>query len=187
MLTVLLALIDTPEEKKRFDELYYQYERLLYFIAKQRLGDIHLAEDAVNETLIRVIRHFDGIDEIDSPRTRRYLIVILKNVCADIYKKQKRQPDYPAGDNLEFIADAEAFGPPSTQDLFFQKYEVEMIQAALKTLPEDYQTVLYLSVAAGKSREEIAELTDTNIETIKKRLYRARKKLRETLETKNES
>jgi len=82
MLTVLLALIDTPEEKKRFEELYYQYERLLYFIAKQRLGDVHLAEDAVNETFIRVIRHFDGIDEIDSPRTKRYLVVILKNVCS---------------------------------------------------------------------------------------------------------
>ena len=187
MLTVLLALIDTPEEKKRFEELYYQYERLLYFIAKQRLGDVHLAEDAVNETFIRVIRHFDGIDEIDSPRTKRYLVVILKNVCSDIYTKQKHQIDHPAGDNLEFIADSRALDSPSSQDLFFQRFDLdlEMIQTALKSLPDEQQTVLYLSVVACKSREDIAELTGTTIETVKKRLCRARKKLREALEAQN--
>lgn len=186
MLTVLLTLIDTPEEKKRFEELYHQYERLLYFIAKQRLGDVQLAEDAVNETFIRVIKHFDGIEEIDSPRTKRYLVVILKNVCSDIYAKQKRQSDYSAGDDLEFIADSKALDSPSTQDLFFQKFDLEIIQMALKTLPDEQQEVLYLSVVACKSREDIAELTGTNIETVKKRLYRARKKLREALEAQDD-
>jgi len=60
-----------------------------------------------------------------------------------------------------------------------------MIQTALKSLPDEQQTVLYLSVVACKSREDIAELTGTTIETVKKRLYRARKKLREALEAQN--
>lgn len=186
MLASLLTLIDTPEEKLRFEELYHEYERLLFYIAKKRLGDDHLAEDAVHETFIRVIRHFDEIDEICCPRTKRYLVVILKNICTDIYAKRKRQPDYPAGENLELFADEEALDYPSTQDLFFQKYDLDMIQAALKTLSEEQQTALYLSVVVGKSREEIAELTDTKVETIKKRLYRARKKLKEALEAQNE-
>lgn len=182
MFATLLALIDTPEERSRFETFYHEYEQLLFFIAKKRLGDTHLAEDAVNETFIRIIKHFDEIDEIACPRTKHYLVVILKNVCTDIYAKQKRQPDYPAGETLEFIANAESIDSPSTQDLFFQKYDLEMLQAALKTLPEEYQTALYLSVVIGKRREEIAEVTGTNVETIKKRLYRARKRLRETLE-----
>lgn len=74
MLASLLLIIDTPEEKRRFEQLYQEYERLLFYIAKKRLGDDHLAEDAVHETYIRVIRHFDEIDEICCPRTKRYLV-----------------------------------------------------------------------------------------------------------------
>ena len=185
MLATLLTLIETPEEKLRFEELYHEYERLLFYIAKKRLGDDHLAEDAVHETYIRVIRHFDEIDEIFCPRTKRYLVVILKNICADIYAKQKRKPDYPVGEGLEFLADIEAVDSPSTQDLFFQRFDLEIIQSALKALPEEQQTALYLSVVSGKSREEIADLTGTKVETVKKRLYRARKKLKEALEAQN--
>ena len=88
-------------------------------------------------------------------------------------------------DFLEFLADIEAVDSPSTQDLFFQRFDLEIIQSALKALPEEQQTALYLSVVSGKSREEIADLTGTKVETVKKRLYRARKKLKEALEAQN--
>ena len=182
MLAILLDLIESEEERSRFELLYHKYERLMFFVANQRLGDAHLAEDAVNEACIRIINHFDEIEEIDCPRTKRYVVVIVKNICNDMYAKQQRRQEITSGDSIDAIADNRDDQACSSQDAFFQKYEVELIRKALQTLPDIYRDTLYLSAVEGKSREKIAQLTGSQEETVKKRLYRARRELKRILE-----
>lgn len=55
MLTLYLSLIDTQEERDKFERLFHQYERCLKYTAQNILFDEHLAEDAVQETFIRII------------------------------------------------------------------------------------------------------------------------------------
>lgn len=50
-------MMDTQEEKSKFEELYYQYRKLMHWRAKQILTDDMLAEDAVHEAFIKIIRH----------------------------------------------------------------------------------------------------------------------------------
>ena len=94
MIASLLMLIDSPEDKSRFEKMYNEYERLLFYVARKRLGDNHLAEDAVNEAFIRIIKNFDKIEEIICPRTKKYVVVIVRNVCADIYAKRHRIDEF---------------------------------------------------------------------------------------------
>ncbi len=182
MLTSLLLLIDTPEERNRFEQLYHEYERLMFYVAKKRLGDDHLAEDAVNEAFIRIFKNFDKIEEIVCPRTKKYVVVIVRNVCADIYARRHKDNEFSAGDDLEYLAETSDSNIASTQDAFFQKYDLGVLGAALKELPEIYQTTLYLYIVEERNWAEIADIMDCNIETVKKRIYRARRDLRAILE-----
>lgn len=182
MLATLLLLIDTQEGKDKFEQLYHEYERLMFYVARKRLGDDYLAEDAVNEAFIRIIKNIDKIDEIVCPRTKKYVVVIVRNVCADIYAKRNKIDEFSAGENLEYLADNSDSGTASTQDAFFQEYDLGVLGATLKRLPEIYQTTLYLYIVEERSWAEIAEIMDCKIETIKKRIYRARKDLRAMLE-----
>ena len=69
MLTLYLSLIDTQEERDKFERLFHQYERCLKYTAQNILFDEHLAEDAVQETFIRIISCLDKIDESDEHNT----------------------------------------------------------------------------------------------------------------------
>ena len=185
MLGPLLMLIDTPEEKNRFEQLYHEYERLMFYVARKRLGDDHLAEDAVNEAFIRIIKNFDKIDEIVCPRTKKYVVVIVRNVCADIYARRHGQDEFSAGDNLEYLAETNDSNIFSPQDAFFQDYDLEAVNDALSKLPELYQTTLYLYIVEERSWAEIAEIMECKVETVKKRIYRARRELRSMLEVRD--
>lgn len=56
MLSLYLSMIDTQEEREKFERLFHQYERCLKYTAQNILFDEHLAEDAVQETFIRIIK-----------------------------------------------------------------------------------------------------------------------------------
>ena len=182
MISVYLSMLESPEDKSRFEQLYCKYERLMLYVAYNYLKDFRQAEDAVNDAFIKIIEHFDKIDEIDCPQTKRYVVTVVKNVCVDIHRKNTRHREVAIesedGINILDIVENE----PSAQDAYFEKYEKEEIKEAFKKLSEDYQIALYYTAALKKSVKEIAEITNSNPETIKKRIYRARKELRGLLE-----
>ena len=71
MLQFYLQLLDTAAEKEKFEKLYEQYRKLMMAEANAILKSKHLAEDAVQETFLRIIKSFDYVEEILSPRTKR--------------------------------------------------------------------------------------------------------------------
>ena len=52
-----LCLLDTEEEKSKFEELYNQYRKLMYLCAKEILRDEQLAEDAVHEAFLKPVSY----------------------------------------------------------------------------------------------------------------------------------
>lgn len=90
MLTLYLSLIDTQEERDKFERLFHQYERCLKYTAQNILFDEHLAEDAVQETFIRIISCLDKIDESDEHKTIAFLITVIKNISYDMKRKRKK-------------------------------------------------------------------------------------------------
>ena len=88
---IILMMIDTPEEKRKFTVLYEKYKFLMQKIAMDVLQDPYLAEDAVHNAFINLAKNIDNVGETDSTPTKRYLITITKNAAIDIYRKRKRQ------------------------------------------------------------------------------------------------
>ena len=81
MLGFYLALLDTAEDKSRFEELYLTYRQDMYKTAFAILRSPQSAEDAVHEAFMAVIGKLNKISEINCPRTRAYLSIIVKNLA----------------------------------------------------------------------------------------------------------
>ena len=82
MLQFYLSLIESTEDREKFEVLYEHYKRLLKYVATSMLKDSHLAEDAVNETFIKVIDNMYSIGEIECHKTRFSSLQFLKTFVA---------------------------------------------------------------------------------------------------------
>ena len=90
MLGFYLTLLDSAEEKSKFEQLYITYRQDMFKIAYSILKDNYEAEDAVHEAFLIVIKKFDKISEVNCPQTHAYLIIIVKNLALKIYNKRKK-------------------------------------------------------------------------------------------------
>ena len=90
MLGFYLALLDTAEDKSRFEELYLTYRQDMYKTAFAVLRSPQSAEDAVHEAFMIVIGKLNKISEINCPQTRAYLIIIVKNLALKMYNESKK-------------------------------------------------------------------------------------------------
>ena len=78
MLMMHLSLIETQEDKSKFEELYYHYRKNMYLCAKRILKNEILAEDAVHDAFIRIIKYLKEIEDVRSDQTKNLIIVIVE-------------------------------------------------------------------------------------------------------------
>lgn len=170
MLSIYLRLLDSVEEQNKFEALYNLHKRTMLYKAREILKDDHLAEDAVHDAFLRVIKNFTKIGEIDCPRTRAFLVIIVRNVSFSMLEKSKREVSFD--DAVDFTRDS-AFVEAEILD----RIECEAIIATLEKLPVQYRDILYLQYVEEYKLTQIAALFDLNQEVVKKRAQRGRKKL----------
>lgn len=166
-----------------FNQLVLAYQDRLFNIAAGMLGDEDNAADAVQNAFIHAFRnlfYFRG-GSFDS-----WLFRILKNVCYDELRRQKRQFTLP----LEPICDdGEEFDTPlwlmdTSQDPTSTAEGAELtraIQCGLQTLAPEYRMALILVDIDGLGYAEAAAVASVPIGTVKSRLARARMKLCQAL------
>ena len=87
---ILLMMVDTPEEKRKFVILYENYRYLMLKVAVDILHDYQLAEDAVQEAFVRVAKHMENVGQPEETATKRYLITITKHAAIDLYRRRNR-------------------------------------------------------------------------------------------------
>jgi RNA polymerase sigma-70 factor, ECF subfamily len=170
-------------ERREFDALVERYHKQAYNIAYRMAGNHADAEDLTQEAFIRAFRFF-GQYRRELPFDS-WLYKIMSNVFIDgLRRKPKariRSIDQPVitedGEAQMEIPDP-SDGP---EDAVLSGEMDGRIQAALTTLPEAFRlTVIYADIE-GLSYEEIAEATNTNIGTVRSRLHRGRRLLRNKL------
>lgn len=173
------------QDRREFDALVQRYHKQAYNIAYRMAGNHADAEDLTQEAFIRAFRFF-GQYRRELPFDS-WLYKIMSNVFIDrLRRKPKakiRSLDQPVvtddGEAQLDIADTSA-GP---EEAVLSKEMDGRIQQALSTLPDAFRlTVIYADIE-GLSYEEIAEATNTNIGTVRSRLHRGRRLLRNKLKS----
>ena len=164
-------------EERAFGELVERYQtRLLNFIYRT-IGDRDRAEDLVQEVFIRVYRHLHRFDR--SKKFSTWVYTIASNLAKNELRNRSRNPlvlfqtMQGSGDDedrpLEF---EDATSRPD--DMYRKRHLRELVEDTVAKLPEHHRQVFVLRELEGKSYEEIAEITDCNLGTVKSRLNRAR-------------
>ena len=90
MLMLYISMIDSPEEKRKFERIYLAHRQTMYYAAFRILKDVHEAEDAVHQAFLRIIDRLDKINDAECHKTRAYLVVITESAAIDIYRKRKQ-------------------------------------------------------------------------------------------------
>ncbi|WP_343097458.1 RNA polymerase sigma factor, partial [Clostridioides difficile] len=88
---IYLAMLELEEDKIKFEKIYEKYRQIMFYVANKILKDDHLSEDAVHNAFLRIIKNIDKIDEVDSPRTKAFIVIIVERIAIDFYRKRKRE------------------------------------------------------------------------------------------------
>jgi RNA polymerase sigma-70 factor (ECF subfamily) len=163
---------DSHAAGKAIAALVDEYSGTLYRVAYSVLRNTADAEDAVQETYLRVLRHRDSLGEIRDPRV--WLVRIVWNVVLDRKRRAKTRPE------TDDIADLARLLPASgltSEERVASAQHHERVLRAVSLLPNKEQRVLILSAFDELSSVEIAQVLNTTESTIRSRLFRARKLL----------
>lgn len=153
--------------QERFEQLVNRYLKDLYRFAYWLSGDRTVADDLVQESLVRA---WKGLDRIQNPdAVKGWLMTILRRENARRFERRQFSSSEMPADQLPGQGDYDT----ST--------EAFVLRQALQKLPADYREPLLLQVIHGYSQKEIAEQLGISIGGAGARLFRARAKLRELL------
>jgi len=159
-------------------------DRLLNFIYRF-VNDLDLAEDLVQDTLLKLYTHKDSYQEIAKFST--WLYTIAANLARTELRKKKRRKTFSvtelSRDDREFIIASSDVDP--SEDLSSQNFE-KSVQRALAELPHDFKTIIILRDIQELSYDEISKIVDVPLGTVKSRINRGRVKLQQLLKKKGE-
>jgi len=167
-----LALLETEEDKNRFEKLYRMFKQDMYSIAYSILNNKEDAEDAVHQAFITIADNFEKVNAISRQEIKAYIVIIIRNTSIDIYRSNKRIAERTTAidDNISVDFDV------------LEQYDYQLLIKAISELPEMYKDVMFLRYLEDFTPKEIAGMLNITVSAVWKRLERAKKILKENLE-----
>jgi RNA polymerase sigma-70 factor (ECF subfamily) len=158
-----------------FGELVRKYQDRICNLCRHMLADPDDADDAAQDTFVKAFQGAKGFTPTSTFYTWLYRIAV--NTCLDYQRKYSlRSLFFPPGkeEHLDIIPSA----APSPETACADKQSIHALSVALLRLSKKLRTVIVLKELEGLSYEEIAEVLDVSVGTIKSRISRAREDLK---------
>ena len=90
MLPILLAALETEEEKTFFTRFYHKYKTDFYRYALSILQNPHLAEEAVQEGWMKCVKNAGDFFAVEPQNRKAWMVIVLKRVCLTMLRKESR-------------------------------------------------------------------------------------------------
>ncbi|RKX23642.1 MAG: hypothetical protein DRP45_10035 [Candidatus Zixiibacteriota bacterium] len=164
-----------------FEELVSKYQKRLYFLAYQMLGNHLDADEVVQETFVRIYRRREGLADVTNFAS--FVNRVATNYAIDILRKRKGHGEL-SEDVVAVKGDIqmELSRRVSTPgDQLANKALMEEIRRALATLPPKQKITVLLHDVEGHSKPEVARILDCPEATVRSNLHIARRKLKKIL------
>lgn len=175
MICMLMSMVDTPEDKRKVEMLYKQYNRLMYVVAYHILNNNEDAEDVVIESWEKIIRNLDKINEIVCQETKSFIVIIVERTAIDLYRKNVKKSK-----SVLSLSEYDASPFIATNEKELDNIE---LYETMRHISKKYVEVLILYYINGLTGKEMAALLGIKEDTVMKRLSRAREMLREEMKT----
>ena len=175
LLPAILATYEAQEEKDLVAALFQAYSKTMYHAARQILAGHEDAEDAVQETFIKIHDHLAKLTDVTCHKTRGYLVIAAKNTAKNMLRKRRRE-NAAALDDIPYDI-------PDMDENIFTHMEAEALLEEIRRLPELAREILMLKYHHRCSDKELAEIMNIEHAAVRKRVERARTLLAGRLET----
>jgi len=171
-----LILRSKQGDLESFNQLVEKYQREVYNLALRMLGQASAADDATQEAFLSAFR---GIGRFRGGNFRAWLLRITANACRDQLRSLRRHPTTPLD---ELILDTEVDrNAQSPEDYAINQELGAEIANALFTIPNEQRLAVVLYDIEGLSYEEIAQVMNCSLGTVRSRISRGRERLRHCL------
>jgi len=172
----------TAGDLDSFNQLVARWERPIYALAYRTLGREEDARDVVQEAFLRAFRGLRGFK--GQAKFSSWLYRITLNLCRDWLRRERRAPivQVPEGTDPVEMADDQAAPTESVEDLVARREMSLAVARAMAELPEEQRTAIMLKEYHGLTFQEIADMLDCPLSTVKTRLYQGLSVLRRRLE-----
>ncbi len=173
-------------DMESFNELVRRYETKIYSVAYRFMGNHADAGDLAQETFIRMYQALPGFRGESSFST--WLYRIAANACRDELRKRQRRRSISMDELIENSPASVpvAAGNDSPEEVLQRNETQRHVQECLNRLSDDHRLVLVMREIQGLSYEEIAEVLNCSLGTVKSRISRARNALKEKIREKGE-
>jgi RNA polymerase sigma-70 factor (ECF subfamily) len=162
-----------PIQKRNFGDVARAELPVLYRVARRFTLDSTIAEDLVSQTLVKAHEHWH---EFDGRYARSWMLQIMRNEWLNLRRKQAIRQELP----YDSVAE------PSDEQFWCAievKLDAETVLEAIDNLPEEYRLAVTLCDVEEMKYEEAAEVLMVPVGTIRSRLFRGRRMLRNWLAT----
>ena len=165
---VYLSMIETEDDRSRFEIIYHEYKRLMFYVANRILQNEYDSEDAVHQAFLKIAEIIEKIDDPKCPKTRSLVVTIVERKAIDQYRARKKQS--------RLSLDEEYINVPVADELEDVPARLHFAKA-MALLPTRYRELLLLKYDCGYSDQEIAQMLSMSKENVKKTIQRAKAKL----------
>lgn len=166
-----------------FEEIVEQYQSMIYNLSYRMLGNPDDALDASQEVFIKIYKSIDKF-KFDS-KFSTWVYRITNNYCLDIIRKNKNtavsiEKDIETDDgHIHREMPDEGI---SVENSVVRSEKIELVRKAILKLPDEYRTVIVLRDLEGESYTDIASILSLPEGTVKSRINRGRRELKNILE-----
>ena len=163
-----------------FNQLVLRWERPIYALAYRVIGREEDARDVAQEAFLRAFRALGGFK--GQAKFSSWLYRITLNLCRDWIRRERRTPIAQAPEGVDLIELAGESSPTeSVEELVSRRQLGRAVEKAMALLPEEQRTAIILKEYHGLTFQEIADLLDCPLSTVKTRLYQGLSVLRKQL------
>jgi RNA polymerase sigma-70 factor (ECF subfamily) len=172
------------DKREEFEETALVHTDALLRTALRMTKNESDSEDLVQETMLKAYRFFDKFER--GSNIKAWLFKIMTNIFINNYRQKSRKPSGVSYDDIDdnFLyhqLEGSRGQIADPEEVLFAKLVDADVKKAIDELPEDFRMVVVLAFLEEFSYEEIAEIADIQLGTVKSRLHRARKLLQKSL------
>ena len=173
MVSAALAVLELEGQRSELSEIYDKYRKRFVGVALKVLHNHEDAEDAVQETFLRIADRPDTFFSLNDKNRLRYLCGVIRNVAVDMLNKRKR--DVELNENIFFSDDP-------LESLVLNDISHGELIGFIESLPPLQQNVLVLTRLLKLSISETAKTLRISERAVNQRLYLARKAVKQFIE-----
>ena len=178
MLGMLLATLDTEEEKIKLTDIYEKYKPVILRYALSVTKNKEMAEDAVQNAFLTIIKQKEKYFSLSCRDLRILIVIITKSRCIDLLRQRNMLADVQIDEMADILPSDDT--PVEERLLLHEEYEA--IRKHLSALDETSRLVLEMKYLLNMSYKEIGEQLGVTPKHVDTRLMRAKEKVRKLVE-----